>query len=66
MFGSSRKETGRAAVDALGATGIVMDPLDAASVRAAVAEAKPDVVVHQLTALSASRGTRRSGTRTSR
>lgn len=52
VFGSSRNEAGRTAVDALGASGIVMDPLDADSVRAAVAEAKPDVVVHQLTALS--------------
>ncbi len=51
VFGSSRKETGRAAVDAMGGTGIVMDPLDAASVRAAVVQAKPDVLVHQLTAL---------------
>ncbi|MFW6868812.1 NAD-dependent epimerase/dehydratase family protein [Nocardioides sp. CPCC 206347] len=56
VFGSSRNEAGRAAVDALGAIGIVMDPLDADSVRAAVAEAKPDVVVHQLTALSALSG----------
>jgi nucleoside-diphosphate-sugar epimerase len=55
-FGSSRNESGRAAVDARGGTGIVMDPLDAESVRAAVAEAKPDVVVHQLTALSAMSG----------
>ncbi|MFC7502130.1 NAD-dependent epimerase/dehydratase family protein [Nocardioides sp. GCM10030258] len=56
VFGSSRNEAGRAAIDALGATGIVMDPLGADSVRAAVAEAKPDVVVHQLTALSALSG----------
>jgi nucleoside-diphosphate-sugar epimerase len=56
VFGTSRKEPGRAAVDALGATGIVMNPLDAGSVRTAVAEAKPDVVVHQLTALSAMSG----------
>jgi 2-alkyl-3-oxoalkanoate reductase len=56
VFGSSRNEAGRAVVDALGATGIVMDPLDAASVRAAITEAKPDVVVHQLTALSAISG----------
>lgn len=52
VFGSSRNEAGRATVDALGGTGLVMDPLDADSVRAVVAEAKPDVVVHQLTALS--------------
>lgn len=56
VFGSSRNDTGRAAVDALGATGIVMDPFDAASVDAAVAEAKPDVIVHQLTALSSLSG----------
>lgn len=56
VSGSSRNEAGRAAVDALGATGIVVDPLDAASVRAAVAEAKPDVIVHQLTALSSLSG----------
>jgi nucleoside-diphosphate-sugar epimerase len=56
VFGSSRHEAGRSAVDALGATGVAMDPLDAGSVRAAVDEAKPDVVVHQLTALSALSG----------
>ncbi len=56
VFGSSRTEDGRAAVDTGGGTGVVMDPLDGASVRAAVAEAKPDVVVHQLTALSAMSG----------
>ena len=56
VFGSSRKEAGRHAVEALGATGIVMDALDAGSVRAAVAQAKPDVVVHQLTALSSLSG----------
>ncbi|MFE5031552.1 NAD-dependent epimerase/dehydratase family protein [Streptomyces sp. NPDC056683] len=36
----------------LGAQGVVMDGLDAASVGAAVAAARPDVVVHQLTAIS--------------
>ncbi|KRA39166.1 MULTISPECIES: NAD-dependent epimerase/dehydratase family protein [unclassified Nocardioides] len=56
VFGTSRNEAGRATIDALGATGIVMDPLDVDSVHAAVAEAKPDVVVHQLTALSALSG----------
>ena len=56
VFGSSRNESGRHRVEALHGTGIVMDPLDAASVRAAVAEAKPDVVVHELTALSAMSG----------
>ncbi|MFG3293329.1 NAD-dependent epimerase/dehydratase family protein [Streptomyces sp. NPDC048179] len=37
----------------LGAEGVVMDGLDALSVGAAVAEARPDVIVHQLTAISA-------------
>ena len=56
VSGSSRKDEGRAAVDAMGGTGVVMDPLDRDSVRAAVAEIKPDVVVHQLTALGAMTG----------
>jgi nucleoside-diphosphate-sugar epimerase len=37
----------------LGADAAVMDGLDAASVAAAVAAARPDVVVHQMTAISA-------------
>ncbi|WEO93537.1 NAD(P)-dependent oxidoreductase [Streptomyces sp. FXJ1.172] len=36
----------------LGADGVVMDGLDAASVGAAVAAARPDVIVHQMTAIS--------------
>jgi nucleoside-diphosphate-sugar epimerase len=40
------------AVRALGAEPAVLDPLDAAAVREAVAAARPDVVVHQLTALA--------------
>lgn len=36
----------------LGAEGVVMDGLDAASVREAVAGARPDTVVHQMTAIS--------------
>ncbi|MFI0900971.1 NAD-dependent epimerase/dehydratase family protein [Streptomyces sp. NPDC020983] len=36
----------------LGAEGVVMDGLDAASIRAAVARARPDTVVHQMTAIS--------------
>jgi nucleoside-diphosphate-sugar epimerase len=36
----------------LGAVGVVMDGLDAASVGQAVAQARPDVVVHQMTAIS--------------
>jgi nucleoside-diphosphate-sugar epimerase len=36
----------------LGAEGVVMDGLDAASVGTAVAAARPDVIVHQMTAIS--------------
>ena len=40
-------------LEQLGAEGIVMDGLDAASVGEAVAAARPDVIVNQMTALSA-------------
>jgi nucleoside-diphosphate-sugar epimerase len=40
-------------LEQLGADGVVMDGLDAVSVGAAVAAAKPDTIVHQMTALSA-------------
>jgi nucleoside-diphosphate-sugar epimerase len=36
----------------LGADGVVMDGLDAVSVKEAVAAARPDVIVHQMTAIS--------------
>jgi nucleoside-diphosphate-sugar epimerase len=39
-------------LEQLGATGVVMDGLDAASVGEAVAAANPDTIVHQMTALS--------------
>jgi nucleoside-diphosphate-sugar epimerase len=39
-------------LEQLGADGIVMDGLDAASVGEAVAAARPDAIVHQMTALS--------------
>ncbi len=40
------------ALQALGAEGLVMDGLDAASVGDAVARAEPEVIVHQMTALA--------------
>ena len=40
-------------LEKLGANGVVMDGLDAVSVGAAVAAARPDAIVHQMTALSA-------------
>ena len=48
--------TSRAKLDLLrqlGADGVVMDGLDAASVGAAVAAAQPDTIVHQMTAINA-------------
>jgi len=39
-------------LDQLGAEGVVMDGLDAASVGGAVAAARPDAIVHQMTGLS--------------
>src|SRR6266545_6452619 len=39
-------------LEQLGADGVVMDGLDAVSVGKAVAAARPDVIVHQMTALS--------------
>ena len=40
-------------LEQLGANGVVMDGLDAVSVGEAVAAARPDAIVHQMTALSA-------------
>ncbi|MEU0269166.1 NAD(P)-dependent oxidoreductase [Nocardioides sp. NPDC006303] len=56
VFGSTRHEAGCEALATMGATGIVMDPLDAQSVHDAVAKAEPEVVVHQLTALGSLSG----------
>ena len=50
VTGSTRAHPGR--VRELGAEPAVVDPLDAAAVRDAVLLARPDVVVHQLTALA--------------
>ena len=43
-------------VEQLGATGVVMDGLDAASVSAAVAKARPEAIVHQMTGISMAHG----------
>jgi 2-alkyl-3-oxoalkanoate reductase len=56
VYGSTRHDAGREALAGMGATGIVMDPLDAQSVHDAVAKAEPEVVVHQLTALGSLSG----------
>ena len=50
VTGTTRSNAGR--LHALGAEPVVVDPLDAAALREAVVAARPDVVVHQLTALT--------------
>jgi 2-alkyl-3-oxoalkanoate reductase len=51
VTGTTRSESKTQAIGAAGAHAAVCDALDAAAVRVAVAEAQPEVVVHQLTAL---------------
>jgi nucleoside-diphosphate-sugar epimerase len=52
VVGMTRSPAKRADLSALGARAVVADALDADAVRRAVAEAAPEAVVHQLTALS--------------
>ncbi|WP_418959968.1 NAD-dependent epimerase/dehydratase family protein [Streptomyces tritici] len=68
VVGTSRTREGVERVRAQGAGGVRVDALDADGLRAAVAEAAPDAVVHQLTDLAAADGAannrlRRDGTR---
>jgi 2-alkyl-3-oxoalkanoate reductase len=51
VTGTARSEERAEAVRAAGARAVVCDALDAEALRAAVTEAAPEVVVHQLTAL---------------
>jgi 2-alkyl-3-oxoalkanoate reductase len=51
VVGTTSTEANVAALDAAEAEPVVMDGLDAESVRRAVTRAEPDVVIHQLTAL---------------
>ncbi len=50
---TSRTAEGTRRIDDLGGRGVIMDGRDAASIRRAVIEAQPDVLVHQLTSLAA-------------
>ena len=52
VVGTTRSPERAAALHEHGAEAVVVDPLDAAAVRAAVERARPEVVVHQLTALT--------------
>jgi nucleoside-diphosphate-sugar epimerase len=54
VVGMTRTDAKRDVVRALGATPVVADALDPDQVARAVAEAEPDAIVHQLTALSGS------------
>lgn len=51
VTGTSRTSDGAAAITTMGATGVTMEALDASSVTAVVLHARPDVVIHQLTAI---------------
>jgi nucleoside-diphosphate-sugar epimerase len=52
VHGMTRSESKRAMIDELGAVPVIADALDPDQVAEAVARAKPDVIVHQLTALA--------------
>ncbi len=51
VYAMIRKESDKATVSKLGAVPVIADALDRAAVEAAVREAAPEVVVHQLTAI---------------
>jgi len=53
VHGMTRSESKQAMLDELGAVPVVADALDADQVAEAVARAKPEVIVHQLTAIGA-------------
>jgi nucleoside-diphosphate-sugar epimerase len=54
LFGMTRRESKREHLRSMGATPVVADALDPDAVATAVAESDPEVIVHQLTALSSS------------
>ena len=58
VTGMTRTPSKRGLLERLGARPVVADALDADAVGRAISEAEPDVVVHQLTALSDLRGMR--------
>ena len=52
VVGMTRSESKQAALRDLGATPVIADALDSEQVGVAVAEAEPDVIIHELTAIS--------------
>lgn len=59
VVGMTRSTAKADGIEAAGATPVVADALDADAVGRAVAEAEPDAIVHQLTALAGTFGDRR-------
>jgi nucleoside-diphosphate-sugar epimerase len=59
--GMTRRADAAAEIDAAGARGVVCDVFDAAALAAALAEARPEVVVHELTALPPALDPRKKG-----
>ncbi|GLH96508.1 dTDP-glucose 4,6-dehydratase [Phytohabitans aurantiacus] len=51
VFAMTRNESSKARLSELGAETVIADALDRGQVEAAVLDAKPDVIVHQLTAI---------------
>src|SRR5215218_2305737 len=51
VVGTTRSGERARVLEAAGATSTLMDPLDPIAVKDAVAEAEPDVIVHELTAI---------------
>ena len=52
VTGTTTSEASREAIEAMGATAVVVDGLDPAGIGEAVAKAEPDAIIHQMTALS--------------
>jgi nucleoside-diphosphate-sugar epimerase len=61
VAGMTRREDRRAEIDAAGATGVVCDVFDPEALTATVSAARPEVVVHELTALPAKLDVREKG-----
>ena len=61
VTGMTRREERRAEIDAAGAAGVVCDVFDSEALTATVSAARPEVVVHELTALPAKLDVREKG-----
>ncbi len=61
VTGMTRRRDAAAEIDAAGARGVVCDVFDAAALAANLSEARPEIVVHELTALPAELDPRKKG-----